>query len=97
MVYVEKVASDIKAMSLSITNNRGYCVISTNHIQYDNVGFVKMSFFKTRSIKKKRERDSVCYFLVTSVSSVEKESNYVSFEMPLGQLLWQPVSSPTHT
>lgn len=62
MVYVEKVASDIKAMSLSITNNRGYCVISTNHIQYDNVGFVKMSFFKTRSIKKKeRERLSMLF------------------------------------
>lgn len=39
----------------------------------------------------------VCYFLVTSVSSVEKESNYVSFEKPLGQLLWLPVSNPTHT
>ena len=77
-----------------IANNRGYCAISTNHIQCDNVAFAKKSFSKTRSTKKK---DSVCYFLVTSVSSVEKESNYVSFEKPLGQLLWQPVSSPTHT
>lgn len=31
------------------------------------------------------------------MSWAEKESNYVSFEKPLGQPSWQPVSSPTHT
>lgn len=38
-----------------IANNRGYCVISTNHIQCDNVGFAKKSFSKTRSTEKKKK------------------------------------------
>lgn len=51
-IVLEKVASDMKAMSLSTANNRGYCVITTNRIQRDNVGFAKKSFSKTCSIKK---------------------------------------------
>lgn len=46
----------MKAMSLSIANNRGYCVISTNHIQCDTVGFVKKRLSKYTLYKKKKKK-----------------------------------------
>lgn len=78
--FLEKLASDIIAMSVLIANNSDYCVICTNLTMS---ALLKRSCFKICLTKKKSKKKECMPELVTSVSSVEKESNYVSFEKHL--------------